>query len=96
MAVGLALRVLRGRGKAAAQPRLDVAAVHLGPARQLRLELGLHDLRVRARSAVMISGTTPSGCCKQRQQQMLRLDLAVVIGFRELPGRPGWPPARAE
>ena len=30
------------------------------------------------------SGTTPSGCCQQRQQQVLRLDLVMVIGLRQL------------
>ena len=81
----LALRVLEDAGKLAAYARLGIAAVHLGPPRQVRFELGLHDPRIRARLGDDLRHDAV-GLLEQRQQQVLRLDLAVVIGLRELLG----------
>ena len=81
----LALRILKDAAQRAARSGLGIAAVHLRPPRQIGLELPLHDLRVRTclgddlrHDAVRL--------LKQRQQQVLRLDLAVVMGLRELLG----------
>ena len=81
----LALRVLDDAAERAAYARLGIAAVHLRPPRQVRLELRLHDSRVRARLGDDLRHDAV-GLLEQRQQQVLRLDLAVVIGFRELLG----------
>ena len=80
-----ALRVLEDAAKLAAYARLGIAAVHLGPPRQVRFELRLHDPRVRARLGDDLRHDAV-GLLEQRQQQVLRLDLAVVIGLRELLG----------
>ena len=82
---GLALRILDDAAERAAHSRLGIAAVHLRPPRQVGLKLRLHDPRVRARLSDDLRHDAV-GLLQQRQQQVLRLDLAVVIGLRELLG----------
>ncbi len=82
---GLVLRVLEDAAKLAAHARLGVAAVNLRPPRQIGLELALDDLWARADLCDDLRHD-PFRLLQQRQQQVLRLDLAVVIGLRELLG----------
>ena len=82
---GFALRILDDAAQRAAHARLRIAAVDLRPPCQIGFELALYRPRVRARLGDDLRHDTV-GLLEQRQQQVLRLDLAVVIGLRELLG----------
>ena len=80
-----ALGILQDARSLPAQAGLGVAAVDLRPPRQVGFELALHGRRVCA-GLLQDLRHDPFGLLEQRQQQVLRFDLVVVIGFRELLG----------
>ena len=92
----LALGILQDARSLPAQAGLGVAAVDLRPPRQVGFELALHGRRVRA-GLLQDLRHDAFGLLEQRQQQVLRLDLVVVIGLRELLGsQDGLLPALSE
>ena len=81
----LALGILQDARGLPAQAGLGIAAVDLRPPRQVGFEPALHGRRVRA-GLLQDLRHHPFWLLEQRQQQVLRLDLVVVIGLRELLG----------
>ena len=80
-----ALGILQDARGLPAQAGLGVAAVDLRSLRQVGFELALHGRRVCA-GLLQDLRHDPFGLLEQRQQQVLRFDLVVVIGLRELLG----------
>jgi len=83
--VGFGVGILQNARNLPAEPGLDIAAVGLGPARQIALQLPCDCARVRVDLAQDLPCNTVF-LLEQGQQEMLGLDLRMIIALCELLG----------